>query len=69
MLPAHEGFEADDHVVLGADHRLIVQLELPFLERDTQVLEQDCAFLLLVLEIRGVEPEGAASAVLGGIER
>src|SRR5690606_38676834 len=68
MLPTHQRLEADDDVILGPDDRLIMQLELVRRERLAQVVDQQAALFLLVLEVGRIEAELPAPAVLRGIE-
>ena len=69
VVPADERLEADQHLALGADQRLIDQVELARGDGGAQVgLEAD-AILLLRLQ-RGGEIAGAAAArILGLVER
>ena len=68
MLPAHQRLEADHHVVLEANNRLIMEIERIARQCLSQVFHQDAAFFGAVLEVCGIEAKLAASAVLRDIE-
>ncbi len=69
MVPAHQGLEADHHVVLDTHDGLVVQIERIVGQGLAQVLHQDAALFGPVLEVGGIEAELPAPAVLRDIER
>ena len=69
MIPAHQGFEGDHHVFGDVADRLVIDFELPALQRRAQVEFQDPPRLRARVHPGLEEAVGAAAVLLGAVQR
>src|SRR5881394_1113032 len=69
MIPSQQRFERANPVVFEIEQWLVVQLELPLVEREPKVALDLAPFLGALVEAFLEESERAPSRLLGAIER
>ena len=69
MIPAHQGFEGDDHVLGDVADRLVIDLEFLAPQRGAQVEFQEPPRLRARVHPGLEEAVGAAAVLLGAVER
>ena len=69
MIPAHQGFEGDHHVLGNVADRLVIDLELPALQRRAQIEFQKPPRLRARVHSGLEEAVSAAAVLLGAVER